>query len=165
MKCKPGTEVLASATQGQWWHLQSSKSVVIPKGSCSTVIINCHQIQFLKLCRPVSHFKINLDIIVPALKKSIIPRYSAEIFFYPRECLFKRNIKTLQSHVSTPAKEAVPVHFDSHTIFYIHFENSIFHCGRITGPTTRRRMLGKTEHRLNCVRFGFLTELPLSRFK
>lgn len=83
MKCKPGTEVLASATRGQWWHLQSSQSVVIPKGSCSTVSINCHQIQFLKLCRPVSHFKINPDIIVPALKKSVIPRYSAEIIFIP----------------------------------------------------------------------------------
>lgn len=94
MKCKPGTEVLASTTQGQWWHLQSSKSVVIPKGSCSTVIINCHQIQFLKLCRPLSLFKINQDIIVPALKKSVIPRYSAEIFFFI-PCLFKRNIKTL----------------------------------------------------------------------
>lgn len=60
----------------------------------------------------------------------------------------------------TPAKEAVSVHFDSYTISYINFEGSIIHCVRTTGPTSRRRMLGKTDE-LNCVSLGFLTELSL----
>lgn len=90
VKCKPGTEVLASASQRQWWHPQSSTSVIRPRGTCLTVIINCPQIQFLNLRRHISHLQINQDFFFflsrnNNKKKYGIPRYSR--LFYSRKYL------------------------------------------------------------------------------
>lgn len=54
---------------------------------------HCPQIHFLKLHRPISHFKINEVITIPAFKKSGIPRHPMEL--YPKECVFERNIQNL----------------------------------------------------------------------
>lgn len=167
VKCKPGTEVLASASQRQWWHLQSSTSVIRPKGTCLTIIINCSEIQFLHLHRRVSRLKINQDIIIPALKGKKKKVYSGtqQSFFIPGDIWLRGILKICNLMCLLQPRRLCLSILIVIPFFNIDFEGSIIHCGRITGPTSSRRMLIEIEHQLNCVRLVFLAYLIPHRSK